>query len=516
MLVHKESRKLVLNLKNPSRVTDVIPTAQEVPHNGASLVVVPHREDEVRVLRNLKFDAPAPIESYYDWPCHYDAPMKHQITTSAFLTVNPRSYCNNGMGSGKTLSGLWAYDYLAQTGQAKRMLVVAPLSTLERTWGDEIFMHFPHLTAAVLHGSMERRLKLLAVPHDIYIVNHDGVKSPPLLEALAKRQDIDVLLIDELAVFRTAGTERYKAMVQLTQGRKYVWGFTGTPTPNEPTDAWAQCRIITPHSVPKFFGKFRDSVMRQISPFKWVARQGALETVRAAMQPAIRFSREECIDLPPTTHSTRHVVLTKEQKKAYEDMLRQLKTEYEGGQVLAVNEAVKMGKLVQICCGVAYGIGGDVVIPSQPRMEVVREIVEQAEAKVIVFVPYTKALLGLAEELGKSFSVECVYGEVSKNERDRIFQEFQKRPDPRVLVADARTMSHGLNLTAGNTIVWYGPTTSNETYLQANERVARPGQKFNTHIINIESTPIERLMYDRLRKRGTMQGTLLELLKGNA
>jgi SNF2 family DNA or RNA helicase len=290
--------------------------------------------------------------------------------------------------------------------------------------------------------------------------------------------------------------------------------MTGTPTPNAPTDAWAQCRLITPHTVPRFFGTFRDSVMKQISPYKWVPRPDALDKVRAAMQPAIRFSREECIDLPPTTYQTREVELTREQKKAYNDMLRQLKAEYEGGQIMAVNEAVKLSKLLQIVTGVAYGIdGGEVVLPSGPRVEVVREIIEEAEAKVIVFVPFTKALLHLAQELRKTFSVECVYGEVSKNERDRIFSDFQKRADPRVLVADARTMSHGLTLTASNTIVWYGPTTSNETWNQANARIVRPGQTRNTLIVRIESTPVERVVYDRLEKRTAVQGVLLDMLK---
>jgi SNF2 family DNA or RNA helicase len=515
MLVHKPSRKLILNLREPARVTGVIPTAKVVAHGGTTLVVVPHREDEVRVLRNLGFDAPAPIEHYYDWPCAYPSgPFIHQRLTAAFMTINPKGYILNGMGSGKTLAALWAFDYLRSRGLAKRMLVLAPLSTLERTWGDEIFTHFPHLSAAVLHGTMERRTKLLAVEHDVYIVNHDGVKSAELLDALVRRRDIDALLIDEVAVCRTQGTLRYKAVLKLAEKRTYVWGMTGTPTPNAPTDAWAQCRLITPHTVPRFFGTFRDSVMKQISPYKWVPRPDALDKVRAAMQPAIRFSREECIDLPPTTYQTREVELTREQKKAYNDMLRQLKAEYEGGQIMAVNEAVKLSKLLQIVTGVAYGIdGGEVVLPSGPRVEVVREIIEEAEAKVIVFVPFTKALLHLAQELRKTFSVECVYGEVSKNERDRIFSDFQKRADPRVLVADARTMSHGLTLTASNTIVWYGPTTSNETWNQANARIVRPGQTRNTLIVRIESTPVERVVYDRLEKRTAVQGVLLDMLK---
>lgn len=516
MIVHKESRRVILNLRDPERVTSVIPSAKVLEHAGATLVVVPHGEDEVKVLRNLDLDVPAPIEHHYEWPCTYpDGPFAHQRLTSAFLSLHDRAYCLNGMGSGKTLSGLWAFDYLRQAGRAKRLLVVAPLSTLDRTWGDEIFTHFPHLTAAVLHGTMERRLKLLAIPHDVYIVNHDGVKSSVLIDALRKRDDIDVVIYDELAVCRTAATARFKTTQRLLEGRKYVWGFTGTPTPNAPTDAWAQCRLITPWTVPKYFGQFRDDVMKQVSPFKWVARHNALDLVSKAMQPAIRFSREECIDLPPTTHVTREVELTKEQRIAFDDMLAKLHAEYEGGQVQAVNEAVKLGKLIQICTGVAYGSGGqEVILPCEPRINLVREIIEEAEAKVIVFVPYTSALLHLAEHLRKDFTVECIHGEVSKAERGRIFSEFQKRPDPRVLVADARTMSHGLNLTAANTIIWYGPTTSNETYLQANERIPRPGQKLNTLIVHIESTAVEQKMYDRLRKRGSMQGALLELLKG--
>lgn len=515
MLIHK-SGNVVLNLREPERVTDVIPTTKTLVHDGKTIVVVPHQEDEVRVLRNLGFDVPAPIEYKYSWPCAYESgPFIHQRVTSAFLTLHPRAYCLNGMGSGKTLSILWAFDYLRDRGKAKRMLVVAPLSTLVRTWADEVFTHLPHLTCAVLHGSMERRLKLLDVEHDIYVINHDGLKSAPLLDALAKRDDIDVVALDELAVYRTAGTARFKSAKRVTEGRQFVWGATGTPIPNAPTDAWAQCKIITPGSVPKHFGAFRDAVMKQFGPYKWVSRDNALETVRQAMQPAIRFSREDCIDLPPTTHVTREVPLTPEQKSAYDDMLKKLVAELQGGQVMAVNEAVKLGKLLQICAGVVYGQGGEeILVPSQPRIDLVKEIIEEAEAKVIVFVPYTSALNNLAEHLRESFTVEVVSGEVSKTERDRIFAAFQKRKDPRVLVANAATMSHGLTLTASNTIVWYGPTTSNDIWNQANARIVRPGQKLNTLIVSIESTPVERKMYDRLRKKTAVQGTLLEMLKG--
>lgn len=515
MLVHRDSKNLVLNLKNPQAVLDAIPHAKTLPHNGATVVVVPHRDDEVRVLRNLGFDAPAPVDSYYDWPCHFpNGPMSHQRQTVQFLSVHDRAYVTSGMGSGKTLCALWAYDWRRQIGRATRMLVTAPLSTLTRVWYDEVFTHLPHLTCAVLHGSMDVRLKLLNHPHDVYVVNHDALRSKPLLDALNERDDIDVLTIDELAVFRSSDSERFKAMRRLVANRKTVWGFTGTPIPNAPTDAWAQCRIVTPHTVPKFFGQFRDATMRQFGPFKWVARDDALETVRKAMQPAIRFSREECIDLPPTTYSSRQVDLTPEQNKAFNDMVKTLMAEVSTEQITAVSEAAKLLKLLQICCGSAYVGESEVHLDASPRYSLVKEIVEEAEGKTIVFVPFTSALKRLVEYMRKhGFSTEAVYGDVGRSQRDEIFRAFQKNENPRVLVADARTMSHGLSLTAANTIVWFAPITSTETFMQANERIPRPGQKLCTNVVTIEGSSLERLMYERLLQRKHTNGVLLDLIK---
>jgi SNF2 family DNA or RNA helicase len=232
------------------------------------------------------------------------------------------------------------------------------------------------------------------------------------------------------------------------------------------------------------------------------------------MQPSVRFSREECIDLPPTTYVTRETQLTPEQKKAFDDMLRKLKAEHAGGEITAVNEAVKLSKLLQICLGTAYGNEGDVTLPCAPRMELVREIIEEAEAKVLVFVPLTGALKALAADLGEHFSVAVVHGETSKAHRDKVFKDFQQAKDPRVLIANPGTLSHGLTLTAANTIVWYAPIFSNETYQQANARVTRPGQKLNTLIVHIEATPLERKIYDRLLGKEKTQGLLLEMLKG--
>lgn len=514
MLVVRKHRKILLNLREPTRVTTVIPTARAVDYKGRTLVAVPHRIEEVRVLRNLGIDAPAPMAAYYDWPGRFK-PFQHQKITAEFLTMNPKSFCLNGMGSGKTLSVLWAFDYLRSLGLVKRMLVISPLSTLERTWGDEIFRHFPHLSFGVLHGTREKRHKLLAYDFDVYIINHDGIKSEETAALLNEREGLDVICVDEIASFRNSATDRWKTLNRLCKDRKWVWGLTGTPTPNAPTDCWAQVRIISPGRVPKYFSAFREQVMKPVSKFKWTPRDGAMEVVRNCMQPAVRFAREDCIDLPPTTFVTRQTTLSQEQLVAYRSMLTKMRAEYEGGQITAVNEAAKLIKLLQIVTGVAYTDEGNVAFDTSQRIDLVREVIEEAGAKVIVFVPFTGALNMVAKELSQDFSVEMIHGGVSKTERDRIFTAFQKHDAPRVLVANAAAMSHGLTLTAANTIVWFAPINSLETYEQANARIVRPGQKLNTLIVNIEASDMERKMYARLQHKGKMQGLLLELLRGD-
>ena len=516
MLVRKDKRALIFKLKKPERITTVIPTAKLLNHQGTTLVAVPHRPDETKVLRNLGFEVPDPIRTLYDWPGKN--PFEAQRETASFLTMNHRAFCLNSMGLGKTISALWAYDFLKQSRQAKRVLVVCPLSTMERTWADEIFRGFPDITYSVLYGSAERRRKLLAQEVDIYIINTDGIKT--IVNDLATRPDIDLVIVDELALYRNASTDRWKilnAIVNKQTPRK-VWGLTGAPTPNAPTDAWAQCRLLVPTNphLPKYFNRFRDSVMRQLTQFKWVNKENALEIVKVCMQPSIRYALDDVVDLPPQTFITRDIELSPEQDKAYRDMLLTLKMEYASGQVTAVNEAVKMSKLLQIVCGVVYGKDGqEIVLPNNPRVSVVKELIDESEGKVIVFCPLTGALNVLAENLrADGYEVETVNGETSKGSRDDIFGRFQNAADPvRVIVANPGTMSHGLTLTAATTIIWFAPIHSNDIYEQACARVRRPGQTRTTVIAHIAGSDIERKVYARLQKKQKLQGSFLDMIK---
>jgi SNF2 family DNA or RNA helicase len=483
------------------------------------IVAVPHRPEEMKVLSNLGFDGiPNPLRTNYEFPKaggRYD-PFAAQIETADFLSMNNRCFVLNSMGTGKTVSSLWAYDYMLSRKQVNKVLIICPLSTMERTWADEVFKTFPHLDATVIYGTRQRRLKLLNQDSHIYIINIDGIKT--IKEALAKRDDIDLVIVDEVAMFRNASTARWKELNEILnkQSQRRVWALTGMPTPNSPLDAWAQVKVVTPNNtqLPKYFGKARDVLMRQLTQFKWVPRDNANDTIKEWMQPAIRFSLDDCTDLPEQIHISRDAQMSEEQKKAYVEMLSSLKTEYEGGELLAVNEAVKANKLVQIACGVAYGKEGEtIVLPSADRINVLKEIIEESEGKVIVFVPLTGVLEELAFELGQQWEVATIHGGTPKTQRDDIFHDFQTKKTPHVLIANPATMSHGLTLTAATTIVWYAPVHSNDIYEQACARVRRPGQKKTTVIAHIAASEVERRIYQRLKTKQKMQGLLLDMMK---
>jgi len=512
MVVVEQARTLAMKLNNPNRVLDSIPTAKPYTVRGVPLVVAPHRLDEVRVLRNLGIKAPSPILHYYNW-CGQYKPYEHQRQTAAFLTLNHCGLVLNEIGTGKTQSALWAADYLIQTKQIKKVLIISPLSTLERVWADAIFTGFVHRKFVVLHGTSEKRRKLLNTEADFYIINHDGF---PIIceEAHGK---FDLVIVDEAAVLRNPSTQRFKIF------RKWVannlsarlWLMTGTPTPNDPTDAWALAKLVGSPFCTKTYTAFREQVMMKIGQWKFVPRPESVEIVKHILQPAVRYTRDECFELPDTIIQTRQVELTAEQKKHYSQMLKHFVTEMSAeGTITAVNEAVKIQKLVQIACGVAYGDDGqNIGIDCSPRINLVKEVIEEAGEKVILFVPLTGTLHMLEKELSKHWSVAVVNGEVSSSKRNQIFHDFQHAKTPHVLIAHPATMAHGLTLTSASTIIWYGPINSNEQYVQANGRIERIGKRQISNVVHIEATDLEHKMYERLKNKQKLQGLLLDLIQ---
>lgn len=480
--------------------------------DGREYALVPHSLDSTKVLRNLGFNVEPPIMANYDWA--NTTPFDAQKVTAALITMNPRSFVLNDLGTGKTRAVLFAYDYLRREQQVKSCVVVAPLSTLRATWAKEVMMVFPHLSYRVLYGDRKKREKLLDEPADVYIVNHDGVEI--LLAKLAKRaeQDLHMLVLDELTAYKEPGTDRWKATNHLARKMRYVVGMTGSPIPNGPTDAYGQVKIVNPARMTMSFRQFRDHTMLKLSEFKYIPKRESTERVFELMQPGIRFTRDDCYDLPPCQTMTMHAPLTPQQEKIYRPVSQECAADVAAGRIKAVNEADRLNKLMQISLGTVYTTEHEIeVLDCQPRLQVVADAISQSNSKVIVFSPYKASVDLLEKFLQKAWTVAKVTGDTTSAQRDRIFAEFMNTQNPHVLVAHPQCMSHGLTLTAASTIIWYGPPASLETYEQANARITRPGQKHSQLIVNIAATRLEERVYQRLNARAATQGLLLEMFE---
>ena len=511
LAIDTNTRSVLLRHADPLSVRNLIPKSRTLAHEQYNLVVK-HDLDSTRLLRNIGVQAPAPIRYYYNWPGKFK-PGAHQIVMAEFLTLCKRGFNLSEMGTEKTAASLWAADWLMSTGLVRKALIISPLSTLERVWLSEIFSVLMHRKAAIAHGSRTKRLDVLNHDLDFYIINHDGVAIDVMRNTLAKRADIDLIIVDEASAYCNASTGRYKALARTLQPHQRLWMMTGTPCANAPTDAWALAKMVSPDRVPPYFGTFRRQTMTQITPFKWIAKPDAMDVVYNALQPAVRFRKRDCKDLPPVTTSGRSCDLTQEQKKAIDSMRKEMQVELKANTITAVNAADKITKLRQILCGAVRDplTGEYVTLDHAPRTTVLMECIEQAAAKVFVIVPFKGIVTELAKEVSTKYTVGILNGDVPVAQRNKIITDFKTTADPHVLLCHPQVMSHGLNLTEADMCVFYAPIFSNDQAQQVVERFNRSGQTRPMTVVRIGGHKLEWDIYKLLDERKLGQERILDL-----
>lgn len=502
-----DNRGLLLRLRNPAKITTAIPTSKSVGENG---VLVKWGVDEARVLKNLNIkDVPSPIMGKYDWPGRYK-PFEHQKTTASFLTMNRRAFCFNEQGTGKTASAIWAADFLMKERAIKRVLIICPLSIMDSAWRNDLFSFAMHRTVEIAHGAKKKRQEIINGDAEFVIINYDGVE---IVKEEVANGGFDLIIVDEATHYKNAQSKRWKILASVMKPDTWLWLMTGTPAAQSPVDAYGLAKLVNPKEVPRFFGAFRELVMHKVTQFKWAPKPNATEIVYNALQPAIRFTKEQCLDLPEMTYVKREVELTAQQKKYYEILRKQMMTTAGGEQITAANAAVNMNKLLQISCGAVYSDTGETVeFDVKNRYKVLREVIDESSQKVLIFVPFKHVIDILKEKLNKDgITNDVINGDVSANKRTAIFKEFQETDDPRVLIIQPQAAAHGVTLTAANTIVWWGPTSSLETYAQANARVHRSGQKHPCTVVQLQGSPVEKRIYKMLDERINIHTKMIDL-----
>jgi len=501
-----DNRALILRLRDPDKVTSVIPKSQALPDNK---VVVKWGIDEAHVLKNLNIKVPSPIEGTYKWTGKY-SPFDHQKTTSAFLTMNKRAFCFNEQGTGKTASAIWASDYLLKEGRIKRVLIICPLSIMDSAWRADLFTFAMHRTVEIAYGSAKKRKAVIEGAAEYVIINYDGVG---IVTKDIAAENFDLIIADEATHYKNAQTKRWKVLNSLMTPDKWLWMMTGTPAAQSPVDAYGLAKLVNPTAVPRFAGSFKDQVMFRVSNFRWVPKDTATDTVFRVLQPAIRFTKDECLDLPDMVYVKREVELTRQQKKYYKLLKDKMVMDADGEQVTAVNAAVNMNKLLQISAGAVYTDEKDTLeFDISHRYKVLREVIDESSKKVLVFVPFRHVIDLLTDKLhDDDITTEIIRGDVPAGKRTEIFRRFQTTDDPRVLVIQPQAAAHGVTLTAANTVVWWGPTSSLETYAQANARVHRTGQDHKCTVVQLQGSTIEKHVYTLLNNRINIHTKIIDL-----
>lgn len=495
-----DNKVLLVETREPAAILDAVQkSALMENHRGLSKIAVHWGLKEAQALTALGMDdVPSPILRDYKWTGKH-TPFAHQKTTASFLTVNRKAFCFSEAGTGKTASVIWSADYLMNKKKVKRVLVLCPLSIMKAAWQTDLFKFAMHRSCSVAHGSADQRRKIIDAGSDFVIINFDGVA---VVEDEIKAGGFDLIVVDEATAYKNAQTSRWKVLNRIIkETNPRLWMLTGTPAAQSPLDAYGLAKLVNPEGCPRNFNLFRDSVMYRITQFKWGVKPQANTIVHKMLQPAIRFEKSQCLDLPQVTHTEREAPLTSQQKKYYKLLKEQMIMEAAGEEVSAVNAATRLNKLLQISGGAVYADNREVVqFDVSNRINVVLEAIEETSRKVLVFVPFTHTIELLREALEKEkITCDVINGKVNLNKRSDIVARFQSDPDPRVLLIQPQAASHGLTLTEADTIIWYAPVTSVETYLQANARIDRPGQKHAMTIVHITGSDVEAKLYKMLR-----------------
>lgn len=508
-----DDKVLVLHTKQPHLITDNIKKSAIVEQEEDTYEVAVHwglKEAQALARLGVK-DGPSPIKRDYKWTGKL-TPFAHQKETASFLTLRQKAFCFNEQGTGKTASVIWAADYLMKMGQVRRVLVLCPLSIMKSAWQQDLFKFAMHRSCSVAHGDAKTRAKIIKAGSEFVIINFDGL-------AVVKQEILDggfdLIVVDECSAYKNPQTNRWKALKEVVDKTGWLWMLTGTPAAQSPLDAYGLAKLVNPDNTPKYFGQFRDQVMYKVSQFRWLPKQLAQTVVHNLLQPAIRFEKDQCLDLPELTFVERDAPLTPQQAKYYQALKKQMTISAAGENITAVNAATNINKLLQISGGAVYSDSKEVVeFDVSNRLQVVLEVIEESSHKVLVFVPFTHTIELLRATLEKNkISCGVINGQVSVNKRSELVTQFQNNPEPHVLIIQPQAASHGLTLTAANTIIWYAPVTSVETYLQANARINRPGQKNAMTIVHIRGSEVENRLYSMLQNNISNHEKIIDLYR---
>ena len=445
---------------------------------------------------------------------------QHQQETVDFMEeAGGRVYNGSDAGTGKTLTTL-TYIKKHPPKPGEFMVVLAPKTIAQLAWGDDINkidLGIPH---EVCVGSRQQKIKAINRMREqggLLITNHDAVA------ILAENCDGLVgFVVDEGTVFKNKNAKRSKnakVLANLPSIRMAVV-MSGTPTPQTVMDFWHQIELVSPKFLPPYT-RLRAELQ---TPRSQITASGDLVTVwedkpdaqlwlSQILEPIlVRYSKDQCLDLPEQTRRFMTVPMSKTLRKHYNEMKTEAVLVLEEGVADAVNAAVLMRKLLQVVSGFVYDQNGVARNLSPERYDLILELCLARDAALVAcpLRDQIERLSEMAERKGLRYGV--IDGSIKADERTRLGRAFQDG-EIDYLFCNPKAAGHGLTLTRSQTIIWASPVASSEEFIQFNARIDRISQEQHNEVIMIKAEDTyEEAAYNRLTHKVGNQLDLLELL----
>lgn len=421
------------------------------------------------------------------------------------------------MGLGKTVITLDAINTLRYDRWAvQRVLIIAPKKVAEGTWTKEAqkWEHLRHLRISAVLGSQQKRLRALATPADIYVINRDNVAW--LVDYFKNAWPFDMVVLDESSSFKNSQSKRFKALKLVRSRINRLVELTGTPASNGLIDLWAQIYLLDGGArLGRTLGQYRERFFdpdkrSRTQIFSYTPKDGSVEYIQQAIGDiCVSMKAEDYLNLPDRMFDDVPVVLDDKARKAYRQLERDLLLELDEGQITAASAGVLTGKLLQLCNGAVYDSEKRPLAIHNCKVEAFLEVLEQLNGQhCLVFYNFQHdrdRLLAALEPLGLRVRVY-------QNAAD---EDAWNAGEVDVLLAHPASCAYGLNLqNGGHHIVWFGLTWSLEQYEQANKRLHRQGQRHPVivHHLVVQGGMDEDVI-ESLRAKGDTQEALMDALK---
>lgn len=439
-------------------------------------------------------------------------PHDYQTRAKDFILEHPKAGMLLEMGLGKTVITLTAIDVLInELFEVDRVLVIAPKRVAEDTWTREHakWDHLRHLRVSKVLGSPEQRRRALAVDADIYVIGRDNVVW--LVKQCRQDWPFDMVVIDELSSFKNPQAKRFRALKKVIPKASRVVGLTGTPSANGLMDLWAEIYLLDRgerlgHTLGAYREKyFRPGARNGYVVFKWEPLRGSREKIEAAISDiCISMSADDYLTLPKRIDNLIPVKLSPQEMKQYKTMEAEQLLHIDDEDVVALNAAAVMTKLLQIANGSVYSHEGNVVRLHDAKLEALLEIIDTTDSPVLIFYSYKHDLAAIKAAIPGARTLDGPE-DIAEWNAGRV----------QVLLAHPASVGYGLNLQeGGHVIVWYGLNWSLELYQQANARLYRQGQDKPViiHHLIAEGTVDEQVMR-ALQEKDMSQAALMAALK---